>query len=378
MNTLQNKAHSFLKNSLERWATSGYDLHHGGYVEALTFDARPLISRDKRFRIHGRNIFSHSAGTLWGYYDGLKTAEAALEFVVNKCQRAHGGFVSTTAADGTHVDTHARTYEHAFLILGLGWLAYVSQKEAHLQLLESVWHFVDTRLRHADGGFITSFPADDTPRQQNPHMHMFEALLNLYELFRNKKWLVEAEKIYALFTKHFFQKEEGILREFFTDDWQHDPKKGNFIDAGHHYEWTWLLYKYETLSGNTTAELPMLYTFATEHGTDTHGLGYDENHSDGRIYRDTHRLWVQTEALKAHLAMSERTHDKQAQAQYIERADMVIQALFDYYLIEETGVWHDQLNASLENISADAPASTLYHIVIALHEYLRVCGVKEA
>ncbi len=375
-NILKKRVLLFLKTSLQRWANSGYDFQHGGYIEALTFHGNPLYKRDKRFRIHGRNIFSHAAGTFWGYYDGLQTAEKTVPFLLNKCQKTHRGFVSTTTADGVHKDTHIRTYEHAFLMLGLGWLAYVSKKKKHLQLLQSVWNFVHQYLRHEDGGFITSLPSDGMPRQQNPHMHMFETFLNLYELFGEEKWLSEADNLYKLFATRFFKKEEAILREFFTDDWKPDNKRGNLINAGHHYEWTWLLYKYEKLSGNTVPQIPMLYTFATKYGTDAHGLGYDENYSDGRIYRDTHRLWVQTEALKAHLAMSAKTSDKQTKARYLMYADNVLHALFDYYFIEDIGVWYDQLNASGVNISKDAPASTLYHIVIALHEYLNFNKIK--
>lgn len=373
---LKRQSRAFLSRALALWATTGYDRVNGGYFEALSPTGDALAARDKRFRIHGRTMFAHAAGTLWNYHDGLAVAEDALEFVMHKCRMSSGGFVSATKPDGTWTDCYARTYEHAFLLLGLGWLAFATKKPAHENALEAVWNFMATSLRHADGAFVTSLAPAGSPREagrlQNPHMHLFEALLNLYELFNKPQWLAEARALYALFGKRIYDARAGVLLEFFTDDWEKDPAKGNLIDPGHHYEWTWLLYKYASLSGEAAPMLPALYDYAHARGSDAHGLGYDEMYIDGRIYRGTHRLWVQTEALKAHLAMGALANTATEKAAFFERADATLETMFNYYLRPELGIWNDQLDANLAVISTDAPTSTLYHILVALNEYARL------
>ncbi len=364
----------FLQKALITWGSAGYDKKHGGYVEALSFSGKPQYNLDKRFRIHPRNIFSHSAGTVWGYSDTLSVAKAGALFMMEKCWMPRGGFVSLTTRDGSHKDKHIRTYEHAFVLLGFGWLYYATKDDIYKKWLYKVWGLFETIFAHSDGGFVTSIPDDGSPRQQNPHMHIFEALLNLYELFGDKHWIIAAEKIYGLFRKHMCTYEENIIREFFKDNWMPDEQKGELVDPGHHYEWIWLLCKYERLTGKTVDVISNLYTFALLGTSPVTGLGYDECYFDGRIYRDTHRLWVQTEKLKAHLALRERATDLSRKEKHLDLAEETLKKIFSYYFITDKGVWYDQVDEHYNNISKNAPASTLYHVLIALHEYICFCS----
>ena len=369
------KTDSFIKETLALWASVGYDTKNGGYFEALDFNANPLVTRNKRFRIHGRNMFAHAAGTRWGYYDGLEISEQALEFMTQKCLTPQKGFVSLTSPEGKHIDTHMRSYEHSFTLLGLGWLSYVSGKTEHKQWLDKTFDTVLSLFLKDDNTLRVSVPDDGTPQQQNPHMHTFEAMISLYNLFKKEKYILMAQKIYKIFETYFCKKEEKFIREFFTDDWQPDKKRGNFVDPGHHFEWTWLLHQYGKITGEYSPLIPYIYKFGEDYGVDSHGLGYDEIYADGSMYRDTHRLWVQTEVLKAHLAMSECAQTDKEKHDFLTKADNALENLFSYYFLEN-GLWYDQLDKNLQNISNDAPASTLYHIVIALHEYLTIRGAS--
>ena len=55
------------------------------------------------------------------------------------------------------------------------------------------------------------------PRRQNPHMHLFEALLNLWMNTRDPRYLERAGEIFDLFARRFFEPKAGVLLEYFDD-----------------------------------------------------------------------------------------------------------------------------------------------------------------
>ncbi|MDA0676121.1 MAG: AGE family epimerase/isomerase, partial [Proteobacteria bacterium] len=113
----------------------------------------------------------------------------------------------------------------------------------------------------------------------------------------------------------------------------------------------------------------LLYKFAVECGTDpADSLAYDAVGRDGAVRQDSKRLWVQTEALKAHLAMAESGSDDQAMA----RAERTLASIFAGYLATGHGVWQDHLRRDGTGFAKTAPASSFYHLYLAFSEYRRV------
>jgi mannose-6-phosphate isomerase len=77
---------------------------------------------------------------------------------------------------------------------------------------------------------------------------------------------------------------------------------------------------------------------------------------------------VQTEAIKGQLARME-FHDDDAAALRLEE---LLDRLFGLYLSDKHGSWQDHLNVHGEGFSQSAPASSFYHLFLALTEVLRV------
>jgi mannose-6-phosphate isomerase len=118
--------------------------------------------------------------------------------------------------------------DHAFVMLGLGWLYKASGNPLHKTYLYNTWDMLQSRLIHTDKGFITSVPEPITPRRvQNPHMHMLEAMINLVILFDKDIWKDAAKQLYTLFTRYFCLSHEKKIREFFNDDWSLFGNTGN-------------------------------------------------------------------------------------------------------------------------------------------------------
>jgi mannose/cellobiose epimerase-like protein (N-acyl-D-glucosamine 2-epimerase family) len=99
-----------------------------------------------------------------------------------------------------------------------------------------------------------------------------------------------------------------------------------------------------------------------QHGLDEGLLAVDECDRSGRQTRQSRRVWPQTELIKSRLANGQP-----------ELAAAAAIAVLDTYLATRTkGVWIDKFDQAGVSCSAVVPASTLYHLVVAFEDFLRV------
>ncbi|QFP75296.1 AGE family epimerase/isomerase [Deinococcus sp. AJ005] len=372
---LRPQVEAFLSSALPLWFGEGLDEGQGMFVEALSFDGQPLRELPRRARVQARQLYVLGLAYERGEFVGSAQHHAELmERVMESVTRLYGapggGFYTLVGAEGQVLDAERVLYDQAFYLMALAWLYHVTGKATYRNDAGRLWAFIETLRDPHNGGFQLSDTPKPVPRQQNPHMHLFEACLLCAELLGKVPWLARADELYTLFQTRFLDTTTGpqpFLREFFTADWQPDPACGDHLDPGHHYEWTWLLGRYRVLGGAAVPELPLLYTVARTWGTDRDGLAYDEIGPQGRELRSTKRLWVQCEVLKGHLAYGRWSGDSEA----LERAGHVLQGILTHYLTPQ-GTWADQLSRDRRNISEHSPSSTLYHLYVALNEALPV------
>ena len=76
------------------------------------------------------------------------------------------------------------------------------------------------------------------------------------------------------------------------------------------------------------------------------------------------RLWAQTERLKAALALARLTHD----SRYWDIATLAADCVWRYIDADAPGLWRDRLESNGEFLAEPAPASTFYHLVVAIAE----------
>ena len=378
------------RHALPLWSHAGYDTDMGGFVECLTLDGQPLLDRNKRLRVQARQIYVYSHAHLLGWTppDGgptaLEVARGGFDFLTGNYWREDGGgFIYAGARDGTPVDGRIESYEQAFALFALAWYHRASGDSAALDWAARVLSFMDEILADPVHGGYFENPGRDLPRRQNPHMHLLEALLALNTATSDANYLDRAKRIIELFRVHLRDPETGTLREFFTGDWSPAPGTlGQIVEPGHHFEWVWLLRRYSEATGDPTdAEADALYKFAVTHGIDNdpgaaRGLGFDSvlragadpRRGHGTSIDDNKRLWVQTEAIKAHTARLEAGPDSDAAA----RLEILLERLFGLYLAVGSGNWQDHLNRAGLGFAETAPASSFYHLFLCLAEVLRV------
>lgn len=365
--------------ALPHWAARGFDAERGLFAEGLDETGVPLW-QPTRFRVQSRQIYVFSHAALLGWYDGGKLAERCGQVGMRRFDDGRGRGVFSLNRDGAIDDESICCYEYAFALLAECWLFRLTGEARWQQQAER--RYLSIEKRFADphhGGFHSTWPPS-APRSQNPHMHLFEALLVAAECIDDPRWQRRAGSLYRLFRHRFL--EPGLLREFFDEKLLPHHADSRLIDPGHHYEWCWLLARYRSLGkgwadepagGEIDEACEILTRFATRHGHGPTGLVMDEVTDQGSVFRATSRLWCQTEHLKALLAVYERQGD----AGMAHQIEGVVDQIFRYYITPALpGQWLDQVDEEGHAMAPHAPASTLYHLFVAFSELARIAGIE--
>ncbi len=368
-----------IEAALPVWLEKGIDRRRGGFVERLHMDGEPDADAVRRLRVQARQIYVLAHAAHLGWNDQAKTAAlSGFEHMVSRGWKRDGapGWVHLLEPSGAVADARRDAYDHAFVLLACAWAHRASGDSQILGLARETLDYLDEAMGAPNGGWLEGDPHEG-PRRQNPHMHMLEAFLALYEATKDRAWLSRAHDIHALFEERFLCAESGRLREYFADDWT--PANGahaNRYEPGHHMEWVWLLGKYGALSGKDVgAQADALYDYAIRHGRDpASGFLWDEIGPDGALKQATRRCWPQTELLKARLARIEAGHNGAAR----DEAETALGGLLDSYIAPgPRGGWVDRFDARGEPAADYVPASTLYHLFCAIAEADRVLGADK-
>ena len=360
------------EKALPFWAENAVD-GNGGFCEEL-HGQTPNWGAVRRLRVQARQVFTFSIAHELNWYPGLVTANQTMDFMLANGFMPDGdmGFISLLNPDYSIKDPRRDLYDHAFYLLALAWHARVNKRRTSLALADSVIGVLDTYLGAENGGFSEGLPKGDPRnalRRQNPHMHLFEAFMGLYDASGDAKYLHRAGDMFSLFNKHFFNTKTDTITEFFRQDWR--PARGiqGFsVEPGHMAEWVWLLGQYETRSGvNTRPWADKLYQKLCSYDT---LLLPDEMDKSGKTLRATRRLWVQTEMVKAHLAQAEK-----GETDSYHLAAVGIDYILEKYLRLD-GTWRDVLGENGLPVLGPVPTSTFYHIMCMVVESCRVAGLE--
>ncbi len=358
---------------LPGWIVRACDPARPGYVEMLRADGTPDDGSRRSTLVTARLIYVFSHAHILGVPGALDAARHGLSFLLQQCRRSDGCFSHACTAAGEVIDGRSDFYDLAFVLFALGWYARASGEGQAIEQAEQVMAFIEGSLASPAGGFL-----EDTlgtlPRRQNPHMHLLEACHALAETTADPRWLDRAETLVRLMQDRFLDSATGSLGEFFTDDLSPAPgEPGQVREPGHHYEWVWLLYQHERLTGSTSAResARTLYAFAeAARGDAIVAPVVNAVDPTGAVLDDAALLWPQTEYLKALVARIEFEDDDAAR----KRLDDHLRLMCALFVDRETGLWVNQIDRMGTPIVAPVPVRVLYHLVMALAEVCRVKG----
>ncbi|CAN7531144.1 AGE family epimerase/isomerase [Bosea sp. LjRoot237] len=357
---------------LPGWIERAFDPARPGFVEYLGPDGAPEASDLRTTLVTARLTYVFSHAHLLGVPGALAAARHGFAFLTGACRRADGRFSHSCTTRGEPVDGRSDFYDLAFVLFALGWFAKATGETGALAIAGEVMDFLDGELAHPDGGF-----REDTlgtqPRRQNPHMHLLEACHALAAASPDPRWLVTADRLVCLMRERMLDT-SGTLGEFFSEDWAAFPgSRGLIREPGHHFEWTWLLYHHERLTGSGGARdtARMLHAFGqaqVDASVNRSRLVVNEVDLIGRVLNGAALLWPQTEYLKALVARIEFEGDDDAAA----RLEQHLRLVFQHFVDAENGLWINQLDDQGRPMSDRVPVRVLYHLVLALAEVCRV------
>lgn len=370
------------ESALPLWSTIGINAANGSSFERLDKNGVPDKRANMRTRVQARQIFVFSVAHKMQWMKNADSIASGLNHFLNEFGQDDSGdpgYVHLLKSDASVLDFKKDAYDYAFFLLACAYRFEAfgdsdAEKEA-----EALTQFIEQKFKANYGGWSEG-DYDSVFRRQNPHMHLFEAFLTWFQFTKDSKWLARAARIFTLFESFFYDPNEQVINEYFTQGWDTYPGVlGETVEPGHMFEWVWLLRWYAELS-NTSVDkyCDALYNKAISIGFDkSKRVIFDEVNQNGEIIKETKRLWPITEYIKASIVQA-KAYPKQSLV-YEEHASKGIDTLFAYYFHKNentllasrdiskhySGRYYDQLSLDNETLIYDSPASTLYHIVTA-------------
>jgi len=360
--------------ALPLWGSSGVDAEHGGFLEELSLTGRPTAVGFKRLRAQCRQVYVFSHASMLGWKQGEALAAMGYEYLVTKAWMGPDkGWAKTLSRQGDVLDPTPDLYDIAFALFACAWRLRASHDPDALRRMHETLDFVEAHLRPAPGvaaseGYWHQLPPD-SPRLQNPHMHLCEACLAAFEATQDQRFLDQARAMVNLFRAHLF--DGATLGEYFTADWRRlGGERGRILEPGHQFEWAWILAQYAKHTGDDASnEAGALVQFSERHGVDlATQFTFNTMRDDGAPLDRGSRTWPNTERIKGWLGVFELLgHDPTAQIEGSTRL------LLDRYLaVTPRGSWMDAFDAEQRPSASAAPTSTLYHVFLAFAEVLRL------
>ena len=357
--TYHKRYQAWLQKSLKVWEKCGRDSHSGWY-EHLARDGAADSNAIRRHRVQARQVFTYAMAADEGWFEGGEIiAEKTFEFMcLQGWQGAH--FIHRMDKDYAVTDARCDLYDHAFYLLAAASLYKLTGKALYKLWIDKIITAID-QLRDEKGGWRED-DESRLPRRQNPHMHLFEVHLYLYEFTQDAAYLARARDSLTLFKACFYNQDIQAITEFFSEDWNiASGDEGQILEPGHAAEWIWLLGWYDRLTGEDHAAIreALFDNLARQSGPYLIDETKAPHH---RPARKSRRLWVQTEWIKAHITLIHDGYDPAAN---------MLPGLLDHFMTDyltPEGLWNDQFDGQGNDIAQTIPTSSMYHIIAMIKE----------
>ena len=367
--TLFERYLSWFKNkALPLWTANGIS-KKGELWERLDHAGKPITDLKQRVYVQCRQclVFSEAYAKKW--HSSEEIAINVLNATISRLgfsalgNTDFSGVPFSFLPNGDVCDMRPDLYTYGFVLLALVQYSKLVDEEKGIACADELMHFLDTKMSSKYGGWVESLPAT-LPRRQNPHMHLFEAMLAMYESTGLERFGIYADQLVTLFQNRFMRSDHPYrLLEFFKNDWLVDDDDGHIIEPGHMFEWVWLLNWYERLERNKVSiDLVQLFNEAV-----AIGVAEDKtrilNSVDvlGRPIDGGSRYWPQTEAVKAALVVAKR-----GEFPGLDLATSLVNTILDRFLGDDVpirGGWIDGLDNAGNPIEDFNSASAFYHYV---------------
>lgn len=295
---------------------------------------------------HSRQIFVMAQGyELTREASYLEAVRKGAGFLLERFRDFDQGlFFYSMTPKGKILDKGKDSYGLAFVIFALSHASRVTGDDKYKKAALTTWGEMKSHLREETGFFKPKTNRRYTKvieqYTQNPMMHLFEALLALYDATQSAEILKDAEDLASLIFTRLYQEREGRLPEIYDSEWRPaEAMQQGHIDLGHQFEWAFLL------SHGVEKGLPARYLGIAERLLD-YGIrvGYDSREGgvfsrgdyDGKPFRGTKSWWEQCESLRAMMHWAEL----RGRADLWPAFDKSLAFVRDRFIDPEYGGWY--------------------------------------
>ncbi len=344
------------------WAQQGIDARNGGFMELLDQQGKG-IAKSRRSRIHPRQIFCFAMAKQFGWHGDVKRIiRRGMDYFVKYYRHEDGFYRTLCDADGMTLDDRVFLYDQSFALLAMAYASSALDTRAEFEPLALTLLGSIQRQLNAHENKLIFNDFRNGRRESNPYMHLLEACFTWQKISTHSAWSTLVEELTELAMTKFIQSRNGVLLEFFTDDWQPAPGlAGRIVEPGHQFEWAWLLLR---CNGNDAqcrdAALRLIY-IGEQHGI-RNNVAINTLLDDFSIHDANARLWPQTERIKAAVLAAQITGEDQ----YWSMTYKAVTGLMPYLNTTVPGLWFDLQLPDGSFVNEPSPASSFYHLVAAI------------
>lgn len=362
------------QSALPLWLKNGVDWDNGGFVESLSQTGAPL-DLPRRAMVQARQIYSFQVGIQLNLCDtaqARRAIELGAKSLLTEFSASSGAFIHSIGTDRQPANSTADLYTQAFALFGLAVVYGTTPRMDVKMRAKELLHYL-SRERRLDNGGYAELTADGPSLQSNPHMHLFEAAIEWMSVDSDPEWKALADELLELALKKFIDPATGALAEMFSENGLPLLDEGRFYyEPGHLYEWSWLMGRYETLTGRPLMATRLrLFELAERSGLDrSTKMVLDQIWSDFTPKLRSSRFWPQCERIKVAAQLAREATSRETAAAFGGAADEALKALFEFLNHPMEGLWADTREASGAFKNQPAKASSFYHIIGAMSEYV--------
>jgi mannose/cellobiose epimerase-like protein (N-acyl-D-glucosamine 2-epimerase family) len=205
-------------------------------------------------------------------------------------------------------------YAYSFVIFALSHAYKVSGDKSYKELaLATLKSDIWPGLKYARKFYQTDELGEKDKNKvwyQNPFMHLFEALISLYEVTQYPEVMADIEQIAHLIDEKIIAS-CGCIPEYLNafDMSPQYEEKGSAVELGHQIEWAFLLNKAVDIGLDTKYRnnANSLLAYSLKHGVNKNTGGLMETSKlDGEIKNPNYSWWAQAELMRATLYYIEK------------------------------------------------------------------------
>lgn len=383
---------------LPYWFDTGIDAQYGGYLLSDDGSGRKTKASEKQLVSQARMIWTFSLVHRKGYStpkrDYLKAAAQGYQFLLaHFLDRENGGYYWKTDLAGKVTDDRKLMYGQSFVMYALAEYYRASGDKEALKYALDLYGVIQKKAYDPEHtGWTEHFYRDWKPlpkgdpnaqvevagyKSANTHLHLMEALTELYEVSRDpavRKSLEEAVKINSTW---FYPADASASCFHRQPDWSAvtDPKSAG-LSYGHNVEFAWLLVRAEEVLGKAPSwsHFDAHLRHCLKYGWDGERGGvYSRGNGNSPANQTEKTWWVQAEMLAALTDGLKHNPDDAAFKAVLGKLLTFIQK---YQADPVDGIWYDTVNAdgTPRNKAKAHSWKANYHDVRAIVKFIDAFG----